>query len=207
MFFNYKEYYSVVLMAVADSKFRFVYVNVSSFGKDCDPTTFKESTLWQSIQTKSLQLSEESCLPGTESPKVPYYFVGAFGLHTHLMRPYGGTHLTLEKRIFNYRLCRARRYVEWAFGILSNKWRIFHTRINVELDFAVDIVKACIILHNFVRDRDGYLPEDTTTITGLEDLPREATVRGGLQLNDVRKILSKYFQTHVGAVPWQMSKI
>lgn len=209
MFFNYKEYYSLVLMAVADSKYRFLYVNVGSFGKDCDPSIFKQSTLWQSILTNSLKLPEEKCLPGTDSPKVPYYFVGdeAFGLHTHLMRPYGGTHITLERRIFNYRLCRARRYVECAFGILSNKWRIFHRLINVEPDFAVDIVKACIVLHNFVRDRDGYLPEDTTTITGLEDLPREPTARGGLQANNVRKILSKYFQTHVGAVPWQLSKV
>lgn len=45
MFFNYKDYHSVVLMAVADSKYRFVYVNIGSFGKDCDPTIFKQSTL------------------------------------------------------------------------------------------------------------------------------------------------------------------
>lgn len=209
MFFNYKNFFSVVLMAVADSKYRFVYVNVGSFGKDCDPLIFKQSTLWQSILTKKIQLPKEKCLPGTESPLVPYYFIGdeAFGLHIHLMRHYGGTHLTLEKRIFNYRLCRARRYVECAFGILSNKWRIFHKPMYVEPDFAVDIIKTCIVLHNFVRDRDGYLPEDTTTITGLEDLPREQTARGGLQANNVRKVLSNYFVSHIGAVPWQMSKI
>ena len=164
-------------MAVADSKYRFVYVNVGSFGKDCDSSIFKQSTLWNSVITNTLQLPDEKCLPGSESPKVPYFFVGdeAFGLHKHLLRPYGGTHLTLEKRIFNYRLCRARRYVECAFGILSNKWRIFHRPINVDPDFAVDIIKACIVLHNFVRDRDGFLAEDTTTITGLEDLPGEST--------------------------------
>lgn len=123
------------------------------------------------------------------------------------MRPYGGTHLTLEKRIFNYRLCRARRFVECASGILSNKWRIFHRPLNVEPDFAVDIVKACIVLHNFVRDRDGYLPEDTTTISGLEDVSREPTARGGLQANNVRQILTKYFVSPIGSVPWQMSKV
>lgn len=208
MYFNYKAYYSVVLMAVADAKYRFVYVNVGSFGKDCDSSIFKQSTLWQSVLRNSLELPEEKCLLGTESPKIPYYFIGdeAFGLHKHLMRPYGGTHLTLEKRIFNYRLCRARRYIECAFGILSNKWRILHRAINVEPDFAVDIIKACTVLHNFVRDRDGYLPEDTTTIAGLEDLPREPTARGGLQANNIRNILNKYFVT-IGALPWQMSKV
>lgn len=209
MYFNYKEYYSVVLMAVADSRYRFVFVDIGSYGKDCDASIFKKSSLWQSIERNTQQLPEDKCLSGTQSPKVPYFFVGdeAFGLHKHLLRPFGGTHLTTEKRIFNYRLCRARRYVECAFGILSNKWRVLHRPINVQPDFAVDIVKACIVLHNFVRDRDGFLIEDTTTITGLEDVPQENVLRGGLTANNIRNILCTYFVSSVGSIPWQMSKI
>ena len=126
---------------------------------------------------------------------------------TYLLRPYAGTHLTVEKRIFNYRLCRARRYIECAFGILSNKWRIFHRPLNVQPQFANDIVKACIILHNYVRDRDGYMIEDTTSIIGLEDIQGENTTRGGLKANNVRNILCKYFVSSVGRISWQMSKI
>lgn len=209
MYFNYKDYFSIVLMAVADSKYRFVYVHVGSYGKDCDSSIFKRSKLWKSIENNAQQLPEERLLPGTESPNIPYFFVGdeAFGLHKHLLRPYGGKHLTVEKRVFNYRLCRARRYVECAFGILSNKWRVFHRSINVQPQFAVLIVNACIVLHNFVRDRDGYLVEDTTTITGLEDLAGENTTRGGLAANNIRSVLCSYFLSDVGSVPWQMSKI
>lgn len=97
--------------------------------------------------------------------------------------------------------------MECGFGILTNKWRIFHRPLNVEPDFAVNIIKACVVLHNFVRDRDGYLPEDITTIIGLEDLPRDNTARGGLQANSIRNILSDYFLTNVGSVPWQINKI
>lgn len=209
MYYNYKEYYSIVLLAVVDANYRFVYVYVGSYGKECDSSIFKASTLWKSIESNKLELPDEKCLPGSENPKLPYFFVGdeAFGLSKHLMRPFGGTHLTLKKRIFNYRLCRARRYVECGFGILTNKWRIFHRPLNVEPEFAVNIIKACVVLHNFVRDRDGYLPEDTTTIIGLEDLPRDNTARGGLQANSIRNILSDYFLTNVGSVPWQMNKI
>lgn len=209
MFYNYKDYFSVVLMAVADSNYRFVYANVGSFGKDCDSSIFKQCSLWRSIEENIEELPEEKCLPGAESPNVPYFFVGdeAFALHKHFLRPYGGSNLTIKKRIFNYRLCRARRYVECTFGILSNKWRIFHRPINVNPDFAVDIVKACVVLHNFVRDRDGYEIEDTMTITGLDDLRSEQTVRGGLTANNVRNVLAEYFLTDVGAVKWQMSKI
>ncbi|XP_074038466.1 uncharacterized protein, partial [Leptinotarsa decemlineata] len=209
MYFNYKDYYSVVLMAVAYCRYKFVFVDVGSFGKDCDSSIFKRSCLWQSIESNTQSQPEEKCLPGTESPKVPYFFVGdeAFGLHRHLLRPFGETHLTFEKRISNYRLCRARRYVECAFGILSNKWRIFHRPLNVEPNFAVDIIKACTVLHNFVRDRDGFLIDDTATITALDDLPQEHVIRGGISANTIRTIFCTYFVSDVGSVPWQMSRI
>ncbi|CAH1980922.1 unnamed protein product [Acanthoscelides obtectus] len=209
MYFNYKDYHSIVLMGIADSKYRFVFMHVGSYGKECDSSVFKQTQLWKSIESSSNNLPEEKCLPGTEGPKVPYFIVGdaAFGLHKHLLRPYGGTHLTVEKRIFNYRLCRARRYIECAFGILSNKWRIFHRPLNVQPELANDIVKACIILHNYVRDRDGYRIEDTTTIIGLEEVQGETTTRGGVRANNIRNILCQYFVSSVGSVPWQMSKI
>lgn len=209
MFFNYKEYYSIVLMAIADSSYRFTFVNIGSYGNDCDSSILKDTKLWKSIESGSHNLPEEMCLPGTESPKVPYFFVAdaAFGLHKHLLRPYAGTHLTVEKRIFNYRLCRARRYIECAFGILSNKWRIFHRPLNVQPDFATDIVKACIVLHNYVRDRDGYVVEDTMSMTGLQNIQVPCNTRGGLKANNVRNILCKYFMSSVGSIPWQMSKI
>jgi hypothetical protein len=70
--------------------------------------------------------------------------------------------------------------VECAFGILSNKWRYFFWRpLNVSPDFAVDIVKACVVLHIFVRERDGYKFESATTVTGLEDVPDVQSARVG----------------------------
>ncbi|CAG9560028.1 unnamed protein product [Danaus chrysippus] len=174
MYFKYKDYFSIVLMALADTKYRFVYVDVGSYG--------------------------------TESPKIPYFFVGdeAFDLHRHLLRPFGGKRLTVEKRVFNYyRLCRARRYVECAFGILSNKWRIFHRPINVQPHFAVLIVNACIVLHNYVRDRDGYLVEDTTTITGLEDVSGGSTTRGGLEANNIRSLATREAEVELVSIKRQ----
>ena len=62
--------------------------------------------------------------------------------------------------------------MECAFGILSNKWRIFHRPLNVSPDIAVDIVKARVVLHiYFFRERVGYKFEDTMTVTGLEHVP------------------------------------
>ncbi|KAL4101231.1 hypothetical protein QTP88_021251 [Uroleucon formosanum] len=113
MYFNYKGYNSIVLMVVADSKYRFVYTDVGSYGKDCDSSVFKRSSLWKSIENNEQQLPEAKSLPGIDSPKLPYFFIGD--------EAFGETHLTVDKRIFNYRLSRARRFVECSFGILTNK--------------------------------------------------------------------------------------
>jgi len=42
--FNYKHYFSVVLLAIVDSNYKFVYVDIGSFGKDTDSSIFKNST-------------------------------------------------------------------------------------------------------------------------------------------------------------------
>jgi hypothetical protein len=41
----------------------------------------------------------------------------------------------------------------------------------VSPEVAVDIVKACVVLHSFVRGRDRYKIEDAMTVSGLEDVP------------------------------------
>ena len=112
-----------------------------------------------------------------------------------------------KKGVYNYRLCRARRYVECVFSILSNKWRIFQRPLNVSPDFAVGIVKACFVLHNFVREIDGYKFEGAFTVTGIEDVPDGQSVRGGLTANSVRNRVADCFLTDAGAASWQMSKI
>jgi hypothetical protein len=52
-------------------------------------------------------------------------------------------------------LGRARRIVEYTFGIQANKWRIFQRPLNFDVDFTMNIVKCYCILHNFVHDRDS----------------------------------------------------
>ena len=97
--------------------------------------------------------------------------------------------------------------MECAFGISSNKWRIFQRPLNVSPDFAVDIVMACVVLHNFVRERDGYKFEDTLRVTGLEDVPDGQSVHGELTVNSVRNKVTDYFLTDAGAASWQILKI
>lgn len=58
-----------------------------------------------------------------------------------------------QKRIFNYKLSRARKNIESSFGVFSNKWNIFHKPINIDLDLCKQLVQNCCVLHFFVRSR------------------------------------------------------
>lgn len=206
MHFNYKDYFSIVLLAVVDSEYRFVYVNVGSYGKDCDSSIWKESTLWEKLTQGTLNIPTPRPLDEQTQINTPFVFIGdeGFALHDNLLRPFGGTHLDRKKRIFNYRLTRARRYVECAFGILTNKWRIFHRPLDVKKETAIWIVKACTVLHNFVREKDGFAFESAhLSEIHLDHLPNAQTRRGGLSANSVRTTFADYFLTDAGSVSWQ----
>jgi hypothetical protein len=87
---------------------------------------------------------------------------------------------------------------------LSNKWRIFHRPLNVEVNVAIDIVKACCILHNYVRRRDGYQFEDTLCIHGFENLDNiDDNIQGGNMGNRNRNTWADYFVSDLGKLPWQ----
>ena len=76
----------------------------------------------------------------------------AFPLKEYSQKPYSQVGLTTEKRIFNYRLSRAHRI---AFGILSNRFRVFMTPMRLAPEKVDTVVLACCSLHNFLCSRQG----------------------------------------------------
>ena len=70
--------------------------------------------------------------------------------------------------------------------------------MNVDVKLAAAIVEACCILHNFVRDRDGYNFQHTLTVVGLEDL--ETTAQFTRSCNFIRDSFANYF-VDIGKVP------
>lgn len=204
LFYNYKKYFSIVLLAVADANYCFTSIDVGAYGREGDSQIFKRSNFGKRLANNTLCLPDDKALPNGTADCVPHVFVGdeAFGLHHNLMRPYPSSNLNREKKTFNYRLSRARRFVECTFGILSNKWRVFENSILVEPDFATDIIKAACVLHNFVRKRDGYkfnhtLAHSMTDSSLRLDLARNAGAHA------IRDKFSEYFSSLEGSLPWQ----
>ncbi|XP_011861155.1 PREDICTED: uncharacterized protein LOC105558199, partial [Vollenhovia emeryi] len=158
-FFNYKQFFSFVLMALCDSKYCFTWVEVGDYGSLPDSSIFTSSALGKAMEEGSLNFPDPKQLPGT-NVLVPYYFVGdeAFPLRTDLMRPYPRRNLTSEaNRIFNYRLSRARLTIENAFGILASRWRVLRTALAHQPSNVESIILATVCLHNFIINREEHL--------------------------------------------------
>lgn len=87
----------------------------------------------------------------------PYVIVGddAFPLGRNLMKPYPGRDLSVEKTIHNYRLSRAWRVSENAFGILGSRFQIFTKPIRASPASVNKMVKATVALHNYLRGSLG----------------------------------------------------
>ena len=124
-YFNYKIFFSIILMAVVDAEYKFLYVDVGAIGSESDGGVFAKSELTKLLQEHGMNLPPPDKLPNApeDSPPAHYFFVGddAFPLRHYMMKPYPSRGLTHDERIFNYRLSRARRTVENAFGILANR--------------------------------------------------------------------------------------
>ena len=74
------------------------------------------------------------------------------------MRPYPRASLAGpegdNKRVFNYRLNRARRCVENAFGIMAQRWRVYHGTVGCAPERVASMVKAtCAQLRAPAGDR------------------------------------------------------
>ncbi len=91
MNFNYKQHHSIVLMAVADVDYKFSYVNVGGYGKDCDSNILQQTKFWTLLNERKLNIPNPEPLP-PEGIKIPYVFVAddTFPIHENILRSYGG---------------------------------------------------------------------------------------------------------------------
>ena len=219
MFYNYKGYFSIILLALVDAEYKFLWCNIGGPGSASDAGVFNASHLCSALEEERLLFPNPQPLPG-DDVDMPYFLVGddAFPLRTWLMKPYSARYLTHNERVFNYRLSRARRVVENAFGILANRWRCLLTCIQVKPLNATKVVKGTLTLHNLLRTRypglqgmevdhedpNGNIVPGTwqENVELTDTIPHRAgcpNIEGKRQ----RNYLSDYYNSNFGRLPWQ----
>lgn len=159
----YKHCYSIILMALVDSDYKFIWADTGGIGHQSDAQIFNSSSLKEQFDNGTIGVPEveavERVAEGEEhgdAKKLPYFMLGddAFALRTYMMKPWAKRNMTKEELIYNYRISRGRRVVENAFGIMANRWRCLLTVLNQAPDVVQDIVECCIVLHNLLRLRN-----------------------------------------------------
>ncbi|XP_065212933.1 uncharacterized protein LOC135840368 [Planococcus citri] len=203
---------SIVLQAVADAHYRFIFIDVGAYGKQSDGGIFAASTLSKFIDDRSNFPSDYPVMEGLDV-RLPYCFLcdDAYPLKSNMMKPFSGRNLSAEQNIYNRRLSRARRCVECAFGILANKWRLFLKAIETKKENSTEnIVKAACVLHNVVIDREGIdeklLSAVVRKIQANES--KNNSLKSGRRYNHssnsavlIRNCWMKYFSSPAGSVP------
>ena len=116
--YNYKGFYSIVLLALVKHNYQFIYINVGCQGRISDGGVFINSDLYQGIISTKLNIPKPRPLPKTGDPNweeddypvIPFVIVGddAFQLSHFVINPYYSRCMDDDSRIFNYRLSRFR---------------------------------------------------------------------------------------------------
>ena len=216
-YYNYKHTFSIVLMALVDADYKFLYIDVGAQGRISDAGVYNNCSLSKKLETNTLNIPPAEFLEQTDF-HCPYMIVAddAFPLRTYIMKPYARRGMNKKEIIFNYRLSRARRVVENAFGILANRFRVFRQPMLLNTASAKKVVLACTVLHNFLRVQ-GSANKALTSDTGHvehDDLPNvqahglaplQYILNTGRQLHEAkiqRDKLAEYF-SGPGSVEWQ----
>ena len=223
-YFNYKGFYSILLFALVDADYKFLWADLSGKGAASDAQVYNDSELKQCIDDGTIGFPDPEPLPN-DTEDVSYFLVGddAFALRASLMKPFSRRGLARDERLFNYRLSRTRRVVENAFGILAQRFQVFLTTMQHSPETIQLIAKACMLLHNLMRTRyPGLQNQDLDREDANRDLVPGAW-RQGLNLADTiavagpnaatrdakkqRNLLKHWVASPAGSVPWQDAQL
>ena len=97
--------------------------------------------------------------------------------------------------------------VENSFGILSQRWRVYQRKIVLEPESAITVIKATLVLHNFLTQEDvaTQQPAGGNRIELLT--PNMAGNRASTEALDIRNKFAEYFSSNYGSVPWQNDRV
>ena len=186
---NFKNFYSIVLMAMVDAKYRFIWGSCGFPGNSHDSIIFQSTQLWTNISEGQGIPSIGKDLGGVT---VPPLVLGdsAFPFQTWLMKPFTNAVLSPQESYFNYRLSRARMTTGCAYGKLKGRWRVLLRKCVSPPEKVRTVALTCIVLHNICIKREDTLSNQldlTIDPETNERRPREV-IREILNMRNCQKV-------------------
>ncbi|XP_036143475.1 putative nuclease HARBI1 [Monomorium pharaonis] len=212
VFYNYKGNHSINLLAVCDAKYCFTLVDIGAEGSDGG--IFAHSNFGQQFDRNEMDLPQPRPIKAS-GLALPFVLVAdeAFALTYYMMRPY--PRLNRQRKVFNYRLSRARRMIESAFCILTSKWQIYRRPIIASVSTAVKIIQATVCLHNFIIQNENKLSlskrhyirmiNKEVVNNALQEISNAGRNGHTRFASKIRDDFASYFE-NTGAIPWHWEK-
>ena len=154
---NFKNFYSIVLMAMVDANYRFIWASCGFPGNSHDSIIFQSTKCWQQLEANNHIHEIGQSINGVHVPLL-VLADSAFQMKTWLMKPYTNAVLTARQKYFNYRLSRARMVTEGAYGQLKGRWRILYRKCESSANSVKIMTLACVVLHNICISRQDNIP-------------------------------------------------
>lgn len=188
LYFNYSKFFSTNLLAICDALKSFTYVDIGSYGQQSDGGVFFNSTFGKRLDMKKLNFPPPAVLPHSKI-SFPFFTLGdsAFPLKENLFTPYAGHQYNLSDAEinFNREQSSVRKIIENTFAILVRRWQIFTGPIEMHPINVDKILKATIVLHNYIKSFDHpaairYMREERFTYPTTDSL--RSLYEAGLEL-------------------------
>lgn len=182
---NFKNFYSIILMAMVDGKGRFLWAASGMPGNCHDSTLLQSTEIWHKM--KAMCELNITTINGVE---VPGLILGdnAFPFRTYLMKRFSASNKTQEQRRYNKKLSGSRILVENAFGSLKMRFRELFRGSESSAENLKYSTLAAVTLHNILLDYEGE-PNLSADAQGVTLLERQGTTDNNAAASQVRNAL------------------
>lgn len=99
LYYNYKRFHSIVLQAVVDANYKYIFIDVGNYGHHSDGGTLRSSSFFAALSSNKLKIPKQAPLPNSNKV-LPFFFIsdGAYQLTSRFMKPYPKKNLTEKKK-------------------------------------------------------------------------------------------------------------
>ena len=181
-----------------DFRKRFIDIEVGWPGSVADARIFEASYLARHHHEYLHGFATTPLLTGADAAgnpiteEVPAFILGdsTYRNTQHFVTTYKLNECDRDRfiKLLNRRLGSARYRVEHAFGILKNRFQILNRPLlsgSEDLPFTIHLIAAMFVLHNFLIDEQGEVPEDTDNNSGVDGAYDDAEDDGNPNQNAV----------------------
>ena len=205
-YFNYKQFFSLNIQAVCDSKGYFMDVECRWPGSVHDAKVFANATICNKLNRGKLPQTFRSVLPGYDV--VSNYLIGdpAYPLTQFCLKEYQ-TCSENKQVIFNSMLRSARNQIECAFGRLKARWGFLRRKVDIKFEMIPLVAYSCFVLHNYCESvQHCGLDEDVVETLVLQQRTEEENMPNNpdtiYSINNhqgeyVRSILTDYIEQNL----------